>query len=274
MSAVQAPEGWQAELLLRFARRGAHTYLAHRQHTGPLLIQRPFYPEPTACHAYIVHPPGGIVGGDQLRLQVDVDDGAHALLTTPAAAKFYRSDGKIARQSQAITVSQGIVEWLPQETIFYRDAIVRSETRVRLSPGAKFIGWEISCLGLPARNEPFDSGDLRLHLELWLDNVPLLIDRQRIIGASESRTGPWGLAGHEAIGTLVVYPANRVLVELARSTIAEQAELSVTLVDDVLMCRCVSNQAEHVRKTFIKMWQALRPPLLKCPAVLPRIWAT
>lgn len=274
MSAVHAQEGWQAELRLRFARRGAHTYLAHRQHTGPLLVQRTFHPEPDTCHAYIIHPPGGVVGGDQLRLQVDVDEGAHALLTTPAAAKFYRSEGKVAQQTQTITVDRGIVEWLPQETIFYRDAIVRSETRVRLSPGAKFIGWEIPCLGLPARNEPFDSGDLRLHLELWLDNVPLLIDRLRILGTSEARTASWGLAGHEAIGTLLAYPADRRLVELARSTIAEFAEFAVTLVDNVLVCRCVSNQAEPVRKVFIKLWQALRPSLLKCPAVLPRIWAT
>jgi urease accessory protein len=274
MNAVQAPEGWQAELRLRFARRGAHTYLAHRQHTGPLLVQRTFHPEPGTCHAYIVHPPGGVVGGDQLRLQVDVEEGAHALLTTPAAAKFYRSDGKVAQQAQTITVARGIVEWLPQETIFYRNAIVRSETRVHLSPGAKFIGWEIPCLGLPARNEPFDAGDLRLHLELWLDNVPLLIDRLRVLGTSEARTAQWGLAGHEAIGTLLAYPADRASVELARSTIAEHAEFAVTRVDNVLVCRCVSNQAEHVRKVFIKMWQALRPVLLNRPAVLPRIWAT
>lgn len=274
MSAVHAPEGWQAELRLRFARRGARTYLAHRQHVGPLIVQRTFHPEPHACHAYIVHPPGGVVGGDRLRLDVEVEQGAHALLTTPAAAKFYRSNGSVAQQTQTILVNRGSVEWLPQETIFYRDAQVRSETLVRVSADAKFIGWDIPCLGLPARDEPFDSGTLRLHLELWLQNVPLLIDRLRIEGASEARTALWGLAGYDAIGTLLAYPADRALVELARSTIAEQAEFTVTLVDRVLVCRCVSNQAAHVRAVFIKMWQALRPPMLNCPAVLPRIWAT
>jgi urease accessory protein len=217
MSAVQAPEGWQAELRLQFARRGARTFLAHREHTGPLLIQRPFHPEPAACHAYIVHPPGGIVGGDELRLHVAVEQGAHVLLTTPAATKFYRSAGKVARQTQTFAVKQGTMEWLPQESIFYRDAIVRSSTQVRLSPGAKFIGWEIPCLGLPARNEDFDSGDLRLHFELWLDESPLLIDRLRIQGASAARTAAWGLAGHAAIGTLLAYPATRESVELVRS---------------------------------------------------------
>lgn len=274
MSAVHAPEGWQAELRLQFARRGAHTYLARREHAGPLLVQRPFYPEANACHAYIIHPPGGVVGGDQLRLQVDVEQGAHVLLTTPAAAKFYRSNGKVAQQIQTITADRAIVEWLPQETIFYRDAIVRSQTQVRLNTGSKFIGWEIPCLGLPACNERFDSGDLRLHLELWLGDAPLLIDRLRILGESETRTAPWGLAGHEAIGTLLAYPANRDMIGRARETIAGQAEFTVTLVDNVLVSRCVSNQAEHVRKVFIKMWQILRPQLLNCPAVLPRIWGT
>lgn len=274
MSAVQAPEGWQARLRLRFARRGGGTYLAERQHVGPLMVQRTFHPEREVCHAYIVHPPGGVVGGDQLDLRVDVEEGAHALLTTPAAAKFYRSDGRIAHQTQTISADRGVVEWLPQETIFYRDARVRSQTQVHLSPGSKFIGWEVQCLGLPARKEPFDSGDLRLHLELWLDNVPLLIDRLRIRGDGAARHALWGLAGHEAIGTLLAYPADRGMVELIRRTVAERAQYAATLVDGVLVCRCVSNQAEHVRGTFIKIWQVLRPALLNRDAVPPRIWNT
>lgn len=286
MSAVQAQEGWQAELRLRFARRGARTYLAQRRHTGPLMIQRPFHPEPDACHAYIVHPPGGIVGGDELRLQVEVEQGARVLLTTPAATKFYRSAGPLARQTQVFSVERGTLEWLPQETIFFRDARVRSSTQVRLSAGTKFIGWEIPCFGLPARNEVFDAGDLRLHFELWLEDAPLLIDRMRIEGDSMTRTAAWGLAGHTAVGTLLAYPATREMLDLVRSLSdclprftgegggGGAAEFTATLVDNVLLCRCVSNQAEHVRKVFIKMWQALRPVLLNCPAVLPRIWAT
>lgn len=319
MSAVQTPDGWQAELHLQFARRGARTFLAHRRHLGPLLIQRPFHPEPNACHAYIVHPPGGIVGGDRLHLQVTVGEGAHALLTTPAATKFYRSAGSIAQQTQDFELQQGTLEWLPQETIFYRDALARSVTQVRMSKGAKFIGWEIPCLGLPARAEAFDAGELRLNFELWLEEQPLLIDRMRIAGASPARTAAWGLAGYTAVGTMLAYPATTGMLALARevasSHVAEVApslshsagegmeqslarspvngtrqsdslslspgedrnggvELTATLVDSVLVCRCVAHQAEHVRKTFITLWQALRPHLLGCAAVPPRIWST
>src|ERR1700754_4346657 len=129
MSAVgeQSPKsGWRAQLDLTFARAAGRTRIIARQHHGPLLVQRPFYPEGEVCHAYIVHPPGGVVGGDELQLRVETRDGAHALLTTPAAAKFYRSDGRTARQEQILRADGTTLEWLPQESIFYPQARVRS----------------------------------------------------------------------------------------------------------------------------------------------------
>ena len=232
-------------------------------------MQRPFYPEGDVCHAYIVHPPGGVVGGDELHLEVDAKDEAHALLTTPAAAKFYRSDGRTARQEQILRADGTTLEWLPQESIFYPQARVRSATRIELAPRARFIGWEIACLGLPARKQPFDCGELRLHLELWVAGTPLLIDRLRISGD----TG-WGLGGHESIGTLLAYPATRAMVDAVRGLQSPGVELGVTLVDEVLVCRALSAQAEPIKRAFIERWKTLRPPLLDRPAVPPRIWAT
>lgn len=272
MSALgeQSPtSGWRAQLELTFARAAGRTRIIERRHHGPLLVQRPFYPEGDVCHAYIVHPPGGVVGGDELRLQVATRDDAHALLTTPAAAKFYRSDGRTARQEQILHAHGGSLEWLPQESIFYPQARVRSVTRIELAAGAKFIGWEIACLGLPARKQPFDSGELRLHLELWEAGAPLLIDRLRIAGDTR-----WGLGGHESIGTLLAYPATRAMLEIARSLQPPDVELGVTLVDNVLLCRALAAQAEPIKRAFIDAWNTLRPSLLDRPAVPPRIWAT
>jgi urease accessory protein len=262
-------QGWHAQLQLTFVRRAARTCIVERQHRGPVLVQRPFYPEGDVCHAYIVHPPGGVVGGDELQLQVDIRNDAHALLTTPAAAKFYRSDGRTARQEQILRADDATLEWLPQESIFYPQANVRSTTRIELRSRAKFIGWEIACLGLPARKQPFDQGELRLHLELWVDDSPLLIDRLRISGNSR-----WGLGGHEAIGTLLAYPATRAMVESVRELQQAGVELGVTLVDNVLVCRALAAQGEPIKRAFVESWQKLRPQLLDRPAVPPRIWAT
>jgi len=271
---IAAP-GWRAGLRLQFSARDARTWLSRREHYGPLRVQRPFYPEPSgACHTYLVHPPGGIVGGDELDIRVDVTTGAHALLTTPAATKFYRSDGRVARQVQQITLAAAALEWLPQETIFYPGAQARSSTRIELGEGAKFIGWEIPCLGLPARGEYFDTGQLALDLELWRGGQPVFVDRLRIDGASVSAGAKSDLAGHHAIGTLLAYPAEPALLALARETIGENANVAATLVDGVLMCRALGSQAEQVRRIFVSLWQAIRPQLLGRPAVLPRIWAT
>jgi urease accessory protein len=269
-SQIPPVQGWCAQLQLTFARLAARTCIVQRQHRGPLLVQRPFYPEGDVCHAYIVHPPGGVVGGDELRLEVNAQSEARALLTTPAAAKFYRSDGRTARQNQILRANGAMLEWLPQESIFYPQANVRSRTRIELASGGKFIGWEIACLGLPAREQRFDAGELRLHFELWADGSPLLIDRLRISGAHTH----WGLAGQSAIGTLLAFPATRAMADAARNLQQSGVELGVTLVDKVLVCRALAAQGEPIKRAFVASWQTIRPLLLDRPAVLPRIWAT
>lgn len=266
--------GWQAELRLRFG--GSPTRLRERRHRGPLVVQRTFHPEGHACHAYLVHPPGGVVGGDELRIAVSVEPGAHALVTTPAATKFYRCDGRISTQTQELDAAGAVLEWLPQENIFYPGADVRAATRVCLDPRSRFIGWEINCLGLPARAEAFDTGRLHLDLELWTAGgaLPLFIDRMRLRGASDAGQARWGLAGQEAVGTLLATPATDEHVSRVRELVADAALAAVSLVDGVLVLRALAPQAESIRHLFIAAWRVLRPGIVGREAVLPRIWAT
>lgn len=275
------PISWRANLRLRFAADAVHggpTRLVERHHHGPLVVQRIFHPEGQSvsdpCHAYLVHPPGGVVGGDELRVDVEVCPRAHALITTPAATKFYRCDVRISTQTQELRASKAALEWLPQENIFYRGADTRTATRVNLDEESRFIGWEINCLGLPARGESFDAGELRLDLELWRGGIPLFIDRLRLTGGSAARRARWGLANQEAIGTLLATPASPLHIEAIRPLVAELPLASATLVDGVLVMRALAPQAESLRHLFIAAWRALRPGIIGREAVLPRIWNT
>jgi len=277
--AASEPAGWQAELRLRFGTRGDFpgTALLERRHRGPLVVQRPFHPEGDAdgdpCHVYVVHPPGGVVGGDELAIHATVEPGAHAVVTTPAATKFYRCDARRSTQLQELRVRDGTLEWLPQENIFYRGADVRAVTRAILEGDSRFIGWEIACLGLPARGERFDTGRLALDLELWRGE-PRFIDRLRLAGESAARGAAWGFAGQEAVGTLLATPASAAHVDAVRALLAERPQAGVTLVDGVLVLRALAPQAAAVRELFIDAWRALRPAIVGRPAHAPRIWST
>ncbi|MGE0114502.1 MAG: urease accessory protein UreD [Steroidobacteraceae bacterium] len=274
-SALLNPVSWQAHLQLRFAAQGGRTVLTARRHVGPLLVQRPFYPENEVCHVYVIHPPGGIAGGDQLQLQGQLDAGSHAVITTPAATKFYRAlPGRTATLDQRLAVQGATLEWLPQETIFFNEAQARSSTRIELDAASRFIGWEITCYGRRAGNEPFVSGSLRQSFELWLGPRPLLLDHLQVTGGGDMQQARWGLQGRQALGTLLAYPATEADVQAVRALLPDQSVVSCTLVDGVLVCRCLADEGAEARYWLLQVWQCLRPRIVGRQPVLPRIWAT
>jgi urease accessory protein len=272
--------GWHAELMLDFARQGERTVLAHRRHSGPLQIQRTFHPEGDTCHAYILHPPGGVVGGDRLDIDITLATGSAALITTPAAGKFYRSDGRIAEAGQRLRVAAGAqLEWLPQETILFDDARARLSTRVELEGDAAFIGWEMLCLGRPASDAPFAAGAVRQHFELWREGRPLWLERAQYDGGAAALDARWGLAGRTVSATLVATideNADTGLIEAVyAAALPRDGELfSATRLDRVLVCRYLGDAALRARDVFAAAWCVLRPALLGKPACAPRIWAT
>jgi len=276
----EAGAGWLASLELEFAAREDRTYLARRAHVGPLVVQRPFYPEGGVCHAYVVHPPGGIVGADRLELAVRAQPGSHALLTTPAATKFYGNGGRLALQSQVLTLDRATLEWLPQETILFPQASVRTATRVRLCKASRFIGWEVVCYGRPASGLNYTEGEVAQDFELWLDGAPLLIDRLRLSGEKEALRASYGLAGRPVMATLLAYPATASLLEGARAaaravpSASRDIEFACSHVDGVIVARVVGKHVDQVRAVMENVWRQLRPPVIGREAVAPRIWST
>lgn len=267
--------GWQASLSLGFEARGGRTVLARRQQRGPLAVQRPFYPEGAPCHLYLLHPPGGVVGGDSLDIRAEVASGAHALVTTPGATKFYRSAGAQALQTQTLQVADGaVLEWLPQENILFAGAKVRLATEIRLRGSARFIGWECHCLGRPVNHESFLSGQARFQFALYRDDRPLFCDRLNIM-ATRDLQRPSGLRGQPVIATLVATGADPAALQCARDAVVElDPQIAVTRIDELLIARYLGASTERARLAFVALWRALRPVLLAQPACAPRIWAT
>ncbi|MDX1655367.1 MAG: urease accessory protein UreD [Candidatus Competibacteraceae bacterium] len=278
--ASPAPLGWQARLQLQLALRRERTVVARRWHCGPLLIQRPFYPEPDGtAHLTLIHPPGGVVGGDGLALDLELTTDSRALITTPAAGKFYRSAGPRACQVQTLRVGDHAqLEWLPQETIVYRGAAVTTTTRIELSARARFMGWEITCLGRPAAGEDFGVGCWDQRLELWRGGRPLYLERGRFQGGSRLLAAPWGLGGRPVMATLLAITDQRTLVETARNALGdpERDELfgATWLEDGLLVIRYLGPGTLRVKGALLRVWNALRPVILDKSPCAPRIWFT
>lgn len=271
---------WHGQLDLAFTCEGTRTVLERRRVRMPLALQRPFYPEgPSVCHALLLHPPGGMVGGDRLDIDLALNEGARALASTPSAAKWYRG---LAPARQSVTqrlAGNSRFEWLPQETIVYAGADVRQTLYVDLAPGALWLGWEITRFGRTARGETFDSGSWRMATEVRRDGVPLWIDRQRLDGGSRMLSSAYGLAGAPVAATLafVGSAVARELVEAARahwSAGRYAGDAGVTRLQEGLLCRYRGPSSGDARAWFTEVWNLLRDNDGRPRACVPRIWAT
>jgi urease accessory protein len=272
------PGAWRARLDLGYRREGERTVLTTRAHQGPLVVQKSLYPEGDAvCQNVIIHPPGGIVGGDTLAVNVDVGPRAYAQLTTPGAAKCYRSSGPFARQHIRLRAAGGAtLEWLPQETIVFDASKIELELAIDLVDDARFLGWDVICLGRTAAGESFDRGSLRQRLALTRDGILTFAERAVLHGGAPLLTSPVGLEGNPVFGTfLAAAPViTHAMLESCRQVLPMAGEGAVTRLPGVLIARYRGASAAAARHYFVELWRKLRPALALRAAVPPRIWAT
>jgi urease accessory protein len=272
---------WHAQLSLHHRREGPRTTVRH-EHTGALRILKSLYPEGEAiCHNVIVHPPGGLVGGDVLDIRVRLDAGAHALVSTPGATRFYASDDLETAQRVTIDLAAGArLEWLPLEALAYPGCRALNRLTATLAPGAEMLAWDVTALGLPASGQPFSRGRITQRLELpglWLEQAHIDASDHRLLAS------PLGLAGQRCLGSLlfaVGEPLERTrrehLLEAIRSslqTLPQGVQAAATCPNpQLLLVRALAPVVEPMMTTLQGCWAALRQEAWQLKPVPPRIW--
>lgn len=269
-------------MTLGFADDAGTTRLVERSHFGPLRVQKPLYPEgPEICHAIVVHPPGGVVGGDQLSVTAHVAENAKAFITTPGAAKWYKSNGQVSRQDITLDVAaHASLEWLPQETIFFDDAQVDLHNTISLDKDASYIGGEILCFGRTASGESFNTGRIAQRTAIRRDGKLIWFEQGALIGGSTSMQSPLALAGCTVCATLIA--AGKTLSAAQIQAIREDAaaladggsRFGVSQLKSVFVARYLGDSSEVAKQLMIGAWKILRPELTGREAVVPRIWNT
>lgn len=274
--------GWHARLALSYAREEERC-VARFEHEGPLRVLQTLYPEgPRLAHNILVHPPGGLVGGDEVNVALTVGARSHGLVTTPGAARFYRSAGEIAVQRTTISLAEHArFEWLPLEAICYSGCLAENHLVLDLAPGAELIGWDVAALGLPAAGQPFERGSLLQHLELrhaWLERGRIDASDRRLLES------PLGLAGHRCLATLF-FASGSAIPRARREQVLELAHEVIAAADPQLMAgatapgpqviavRVLAPVVEPALALLKAIRAAWRPALWDLPATVPRIWA-
>lgn len=276
---------WYAKLELGFTKHASRTVLQHRKHSGPVRVQKMLWPEKTGiCHAIIVHPPAGIAGGDHLTFDMRVEDEAHALVTTPGAGKWYRTNGKQAYQHIHIHVKRNAVfEWLPQETMLFDGANACSETQIHLDQSASFIGWDMLVIGRQARQETFSVGAYKNQFKLCRDRQFLVVDTLSFKGNDRWLSSCLGMHGRAVMGSFWAVPpehfrASNFLeehIDLIRELIMRMnIPVTLTLLGDVICGRYLGDDVRHCHDAFAAIRARLRRYWFDLDEEFPRIWRT
>jgi urease accessory protein len=270
---------WRANLDLSFIRRDDRTLLASRSHRGPLQIQKALYPDgPGICHVTVLHPPGGVAGGDTLAVAARLGPGSRVCLTTCGATKWYRCPRAGARQALSFSIEEGgALEWLPRESILFDGSKATMRVDVELARGAQFLGWEILCFGRRASGEAWRTGGLRLSTRIRQAGQPLWCERANLEAGCGFESSPVGLGGYSVSGTLLAAGADigAELLGACRAVVPRglDARVGVTRLPRVLLARYLGHSSQDAFHWFTSVWGVLRPALLNQPAIAPRLWA-
>ncbi|MCB9586903.1 MAG: urease accessory protein UreD [Polyangiaceae bacterium] len=284
--------GWRAELNLICQGSAPHgselaankSVIRHRRRSGPLALQRVLYPEgPSPCHAILLHPPGGVAGGDLLAVDVAVTTGGGLFGTTPASTKFYKSAGRRARSVQHLRVSgDACLEWFPQETLVFNEAELELETEVELEPGSGFAAWEIVCLGRHHMGERFERGSLLQRWTIWrrVGSARRRVFHERLALAADDpmRGAPWGLGGRRVFASLVLScdqaDTNAQLRDAIGKDDSARLVVGLTRLDGLVVVRALADAPGPVRGVFEALWGRWRELERGQAPHRPRIWDT
>lgn len=276
-----------ATLRLAFARDDpfGQTTLAFSHQDPPLRVVRAFYRGDGSAMTHLHNVSGGLFGGDDLALKVDVGRGAEAQLTTTGATRVYRREigTAITRQQNEFIMSEdALLEYVPDAIIPFAGSSYRQDTIVRLSSNAGMFWWEILAPGREARNEVFAFERVEMQTNIAAGDEIVSIDRMKLEPHKNSMTSPGRMGPYLYWATFFVCKVGveaevwlgleahlrKIAADLPR--LEETLWGISTLKAHGIMIRCLAKQGCDVTSGLFCLWDAAKCALYGRHAVRPR----
>lgn len=268
---------WLGKLDLKFSLKNGRSVLTKNSHCGPFFVQKSFYShdDDITPNIYLLHPPGGLVGGDHLILSVHLDPSSRALITTPSSTKFYRTNGKYALQENVFLLSNySVLEWIPQSIIFFAKTKAKMSTIFKLSKGARMVSFEMLCLGNINVSPSMYPEEIDVFSNISLPCSVGLRDRLKINALNCLNK----LSGFQIVASLFAVPADEILLKQVRELIKKSINNvqigSATLLDELLVVRLLGNDNQRLKALLNYIWSVIRPKIIGKKVIIPRIWFT
>ena len=162
---------------------------------------------------------GGLVGGDTLRLTVDIGAGASAFVSSQASTKIYRSrDRTTAELTARVSAGGQLVLW-PDPVVCYAGSAFRQSQSVDLSEDGSLILVDTMTSGRRASGERWQFVEYANRITVRQDGRVVLFDSTRLSGIEghlPARMGRFDVLSSVAI----VGPRFRENVQAIAETIA------------------------------------------------------
>lgn len=281
---------WLASIKLEFRKDNDKTLMIRNLHYGPLVVQKPFYPE-IACHIYLLHPPGGVASCDHLSVEAKANEHSQVLITTPGATKFYKGDNNYSLFEQNFYVeNDASLEYLPAQNIFYKGTHTKVKTTFYLKDNSRFAFRDVSKCGMKDEERPFENSSLFNTVTIVENGKEKLIETSFIDGQDdlEALSGNYGCV---YTGTYITnkvceetldkiraildsYKDNRSFEHPQRYDPNFRFYAAAGVVDNYTVVRFLSSQNEGIEKAIVDIWKLTRLETVGLKPWLPRIWST
>jgi urease accessory protein len=252
--------------LLRVSRVGSRSVVTRLFAASPLKLLTPRN-HGEAAWIYTSTYGGGLLGGDAVRLEVDVEPGAVALLSTQASTKVYRSPAGTRVELAASIGDGGLLVVLPDPVVAFAGSSFRQWQEFDLAGRAGLVAVDWFTSGRHGSGERWQFDCYASRVIVRRDRRPAVIDAVSLTPDEGNLTERLGR--FDALCAIVVFGADldafaeTIVERVAAAPVGRRERLIVgaSRVPDGCIVRLAGTSFEEVARA-VKEYLAFVPALL------------